>query len=99
MSWLITTTRVDKMKFWKFGLPAAVACLACCAPLIAPFFAGSALAGFGVAGYFQSLEMAMVVPGLGLIGYWFYRRKQQAEKSCACAADAGCNIGNSCNTP
>jgi membrane protein DedA with SNARE-associated domain len=87
------------MKFWRFGLPAAAACLACCAPLIAPLFAGSALAGIGQAGYFKSNELAMVVLGLGLIGYWFYRRKQQAAKSCTCAADSGCNTGNACDTP
>ena len=87
------------MKFWRFGFPAAVACLACCAPLIAPLFAGSALAGFGLAGYFESVELAMVVLGLGLIGYWLYRRKQQLANVCACATDSGCNTGNACDTP
>ena len=87
------------MKFWKFGLPAAVACLACCAPLLAPLFAGSALAGIGLAGYFKSIEFALIVLGLGLIGYWFYRRRQQAAKSCACAANSGCHTGNACDTP
>ena len=69
------------MKFWKFGLPAALACLACCAPLIAPLFAGWALAGIGLTGYFESVELAMAVLGLGWIGYWFYRRKQTVGKS------------------
>ena len=86
------------MKFWKFGLPAALACLACCAPLIAPLFAGSALAGIGFAGYFKSIELGMVVLGLGLIGYWFYRRNHQAAKSCDCAAVLGCETGSVCDT-
>ena len=87
------------MKVWKFGLPAVLTCLACCAPLIAPLFAGSAFAGFGLAGYFKSIELAIIVLGLGLIGYWFYRSKQHAAKSCACAADSGCNTGDACDTP
>jgi len=87
------------MKFWKFGLPAAVACLACCAPLIAPLFAGSALAGIGLAGYFKSIELALVMLSLGLIGYWFFRRKRQTAKACVCAADSGCHTGSVCDTP
>jgi len=87
------------MKFWKFGLPAVVACLACCAPLVAPLFVGSALTGLGLVSYFESVELAMIALGLGLIGYWFYRRRQQAAKSCACAADSGCNTDNACDTP
>ncbi len=86
------------MNFWKFGLPAAVACLACCAPLIAPLFVGSALTGLGLASYFESVELAMILLGLGVIGYWLYRREQQVAKPCSCNADSGCNAGNSCDT-
>ena len=87
------------MGYWKLGLPAAVACLACCAPLIAPLFAGSALAGLSLAGYFESMELASIVLGLGLVGFWLYQRQKRADKACSCTAGSGCHTGDACHTP
>lgn len=89
------------MRFWKIGA-GVVACVACCAPLIAPFFVGTAFVGAGAigVGYFESIELGMIVLALGLVGLWFYRRSQRAARAkCSCAPDAGCNTGASCDVP
>ena len=89
------------MRFWKIGA-GVVACAACCAPLIAPLFVGTAFVGAGAVGvgYFESIELGMIVLALGLAGLWVYRRSQRAAKAkCECAPDAGCNTGASCDLP
>lgn len=94
------------MRYWKIGL-AAGACVACCAPLLAPLFIGSAFVGVGSAGlgFFGSVEAGMLALAVGLVGVWFFwwRRKSarlaNADKKCGCAPDSGCNTGNACDVP
>ena len=94
------------MRYWKVGL-AAGACAACCAPLLAPLFVGSAFVGMGSAGLgaFVSVEAGMIALVVGLMGTWlFWRHKKpapvvNASKKCGCASDAGWNTGNACDFP
>ena len=89
------------MRYWKTGM-AVAACAACCAPLIAPVFMGTAALGAGAAGasYFGSLELGAIVLALGLVGLWFYRRSRKPAKGqCNCLPDSGCNAGASCTLP
>lgn len=91
------------MRYWKIGL-AAGACAVCCAPLLAPFFVGSALVGASAAGFgaFWSVEAGMIALAIGLIGVWFFWRRRKsahlanASKKCGCAPNAGCNTGSAC---
>lgn len=94
------------MRYWKIGL-AAGACAACCAPLLAPLFIGSAFVGVGSAGlgFFGSVEAGMIAFAIGLTGVWFFWRRRKAaklvnaSKNCVCASDSGCNTGNACDLP
>jgi len=94
------------MRYWKVGL-AAGACAACCAPLLAPLFVGSAFVGLGSAGLgtVWSVEAGMIALAMGLMGVWFFwqRRKSahlaDAGKKCGCAPNAGCNTGSACDVP
>ena len=87
------------MRYWNIGL-AAGACAACCAPLIIPLV-GTALVGTGAGalGIFGSVEAAMVVLVIGLIGVWLFWRRKSTKAKCACAPEAGCNTGASCDIP
>jgi hypothetical protein len=87
------------MTNWKLALPAALACLVCCAPLLSPLIAGTALAGFGFAAAQHSLELGLGIAGIGLLAFAITRRWKPAAKSCGCAPGTGCNSGNTCNTP
>ena len=89
------------MRLWKIGA-GVVACAACCVPLIAPLFVGSAFVGAGAVsvGYFESIELGMIVLAFGLAGLWLYKRSQRSAKTkCDCAPDLGCNTGTSCAVP
>lgn len=88
-----------------------VACAACCAPLVVPFVApwiigAVAAGGAGLALLGQvSLALALVAGAGGYI--WWLRRQTalrhahaaESGKSCGCAADAGCNVGDACELP
>ena len=87
------------MGYWKLCIPAAVACLACCATLSAPLFTASTLTGLGLSGYSESIELAFIFLGLGLVGLYLYQRKKRAAKACNCAADSGCHTDNAYHTP
>lgn len=91
-----------KMNAAKTGGVLVAACVACCAPLIAPpvialFAAGgvtlSLLGQFGLAALF-------LAGGGAYIWYRHKRRKAQLRtKSCSCGPNAGCNAGESCELP
>ena len=93
------------MRYWTSGLVAAAACVACCAPLFAPIFAGTTLVGAGAAGasFFESIELGMIVTAIvstGLFLYWrHYQSVQLASAQRGCAPDSGCNTGNACDVP
>ena len=94
------------MRYWKFGL-AAGACAACCAPLLAPLFVGSAFVGLGSAGLgvFGSVEAGMIALVVGLMGVWLFWRRRKSSRladasiKCGCAPSSGCNSGNACDVP
>ena len=81
--------------------------MACCAPLLAPLFVGSAFVGIGAAGLgiFGSIEAGMVVLAVGLLVFWLYWRYRKsvrladANAKCSCVPNAGCNTGNACDVP
>ena len=91
------------MRYWKSGLVAGAACVACCAPLFAPIFAGTALVSAGAAGasFFKSIELGMIVTAMVLSFmylYWrHYRSVQLANAQCGCGPDSGCNTGDACD--
>ena len=87
------------MRFWKVGA-GVMACAACCAPLIAPLFVGTAFVGTSAVGvgYFESIELAMILLGFGLAGVRLYWRSPRgARAKCSYAPEAGCNTGQSCD--
>ena len=85
---------------------AALACVACCAPLIAtPLIAVFAAGGAGLA---VSGKIAIGLAVLAVAGVVLYSRtrKQKSIQSpaiasqasgCGCAPKSGCNSGNSCD--
>ena len=89
------------MRLWKIGA-GVVACAACCAPVIAPLFAGTAFVGAGAVGvgYFESIELGIIGLAFGLAGLWLYRRSPRAAKTkCGCSPGFGYNTGTSCDVP
>ena len=94
------------MRYWKIGLTAG-ACAVCCAPLLAPFFIGSAFVGASAAGFWAlwSVEASTIAFAMGLMGVWFFWRRRKsahladASKKCGCAPNARCNTGSACEVP
>ena len=93
------------MRYSKSGLLATAACVACCAPLFAPLFVGTAMVGVGAAGasFFKSIELGIIVTTVILTGlylYWrHYQSVQLASAQCGCEPDSGCNTGDACDVP
>jgi hypothetical protein len=80
------------MKPWKMVTVAGIACVACCAPLIAPAV-GAALASAGLAGlgaglfgvsWPQLICIGVVAGGVAFVAWRFLaaRRRQAAAPSC-----------------
>jgi hypothetical protein len=83
------------------------ACAACCAPLIAPWVIGAMAAGGAILALMGQVGLALALVVGGGVYIWSRRRKAALQralptdtgKSCGCAADAGCNVGDACELP
>lgn len=83
------------------------ACVACCAPLIAPWVIGIIAAGGASLALIGQVGLALALVAGTAVYLWSRSRRRATTASsqnapqggCGCAPDAGCNVGDACELP
>lgn len=75
-------------------LGVGAACVACCAPLIAPLLFGAGTIGVGTSvglSLDQAICGGIAAAALGGFSYWLWRNQQKAKAARSCGCDTACD--------